>query len=134
MSARVLIVDDNDLNLRLFHDLLSSEGYQTLLSHGEGDIPGLVRAARPDLILMDIRLGAGDGLEATRMIKSDRRTVDIPVIAVTACAMKGDEERFRATGCADYIAKPASLKYVLEVIRKHLSRSRHLAEAELMSA
>ncbi|WP_340107195.1 response regulator [Pikeienuella sp. HZG-20] len=120
MVKKVLIVEDNDLNLRLFNDLLASEGYDTVTSTGEGDVAGLARSILPDLILMDIRLKSADGLETTRRIKSDVATRSIPVIAITGCAMAGDEERIRATGFADYLTKPVSLAGFLSSVRRHL--------------
>ncbi|MEX2519207.1 MAG: response regulator [Paracoccaceae bacterium] len=120
MPKKVLIVEDNDLNLRLFNDLLAAEGYDTVTSTGEGDIAGLAARTRPDLILMDIRHGGGDGLETTRRIKSGASTGSIPVIAVTACAAAGDEDLARATGCVDYLMKPVSLAGLLRSVRDNL--------------
>lgn len=120
MAKKILIFDDNDLNLRLFNDVLASEGYDTLTSAcGEGALD-LARRARPDLIVMDINMPEIDGLEATRRIKRDAETSGIPVIAVTAHAMAGDEARIRAEGCADYLAKPVSLAGLLGAVRRHL--------------
>ena len=120
MRKKVLIVEDNDLNLRLFESILAGEGYETISSTGEGDVPGLAKRARPDLILMDMRHRGGDGLETTRLIKRDAETRAIPVIAVTGCALAGDEERIRAEGCDDYITKPVSLEGFLSSVRRHL--------------
>lgn len=130
MAKKVLIVEDNDLNLRLFNDLLELEGYQTITSSGEGDLTSLARITRPDLILMDVRLKSADGLEATRRIKKNPDTRAIPVIAITACAMAGDADRILASGCADYLTKPISLPWFLGTVRKHL----HNHEAELNNA
>lgn len=123
MAKKVLIVEDNDLNLRLFNDFLAAEGYDTVTSTGEGDIAGLAERTLPDLILMDIRLGGGDGLETTRRIKRGVATAAIPVIAVTACAGAGDEDLARATGCADYLMKPVSLAGLLQSVRENLHRA-----------
>lgn len=120
MTKKILIVEDNDLNRRLFNDVLASEGYDTVTSTGEEDIAILARSLLPDLILMDIRLRAGDGLEMTRRIKDDALTRKIPVIAVTGCAMAGDQERIMAEGCVDYLAKPVSLSGFLSSVRRHL--------------
>lgn len=120
MAKKVLIFDDNDLNRKLFNDVLSSEGYETLTSNGDDDALDLARRLRPDLIVMDINMPETDGLEATRRIKRDDETRGIPVIAVTACAMAGDEDRIRAEGCSDYIAKPVSLSGFLSSVRRHL--------------
>lgn len=120
MRKKVLIVEDNALNLRLFNDLLAAEGYDTVTSTGAEDVAVLAREVLPDLILMDIRLSHGDGMETTRRIKGDAATRRIPVIAVTGCAMAGDEERIRANGCDDYLAKPVSLEGFLSSVRRHL--------------
>ncbi|QIE55911.1 response regulator [Pikeienuella piscinae] len=120
MQKKILIVEDNALNLRLFNDLLAAEGYDTVTSNGEGDIAGLARTTRPDLIVMDMRLAQNDGLETTRRIKRDETTRAIPVIAITGCAMAGDEERIMATGCADYLTKPVTLQGFLSSVRRHM--------------
>lgn len=120
MRKTVLIVEDNDLNLRLFNDVLAAEGYDTVTSDGAGDVTGLARAVMPDLILMDMRHSGGDGLETTRRLKRDRATAAIPVIAVTGCAMAGDEARIRAAGCEDYLTKPVSLAGLVSAVRARL--------------
>ena len=120
MRKKVLIVEDNDLNLRLFNDVLAAEGYETLTATGEEDVPAMARRARPDLILMDMRHRGGDGVETTRRLKRDGETSGIPVIAVTGRARAGDEARFRAEGCADYLVKPVSLVHFLGSVRRHL--------------
>jgi two-component system cell cycle response regulator DivK len=120
MPKKVLIVEDNELNMKLFCDLIESLGHQTLRT-GEGLAAfTLARAHRPDLILMDIQLPAISGLEVTRWLKEDEDLRAIPVIAVTAFAMKGDEERIRDGGCAAYIAKPISVSRFLETMRRFL--------------
>ncbi|MEM7523876.1 MAG: response regulator [Pseudomonadota bacterium] len=120
MSKRVLIVEDNDLNRRFFNDVLVLEGYETLSTAKGDEAAALASAALPDLILMDIRMPDADGLEATRRLKRDPATEAIPVIAVTGCALSGDEERFRGEGCADYLAKPVSIAGFLSCVEKHL--------------
>lgn len=120
MAKKVLIVEDNDLNLRLFNDLLAAEGYQTMTAADGSDAIILARDSAPDLILMDINLPRQSGLHATRRLKADARLAGIPVIAVTAHAMDGDEQRILAAGCADYIAKPVSLPGLLSKVRQHL--------------
>ncbi len=116
----ILIVEDNDLNMKLFNDLLSSAGYRTLTTRSGQDALALARRHRPDLILMDIQLPEVSGLEVTKWLKDDEELQHIPVIAVTAFAMKGDEEKIRQGGCEDYIAKPISLRPFLETIQRHL--------------
>jgi two-component system cell cycle response regulator DivK len=109
MKKTVLIVEDNELNMKLFNDLLEAHGYATLkTSHGI-EAMELARAHRPDLILMDIQLPEVSGLEVTRWLKQDDELKSIPVIAVTAFAMKGDEERIREGGCEAYLSKPISV-------------------------
>lgn len=120
MSKKVLIVEDNELNMKLFHDLLDSQGYETLQTREGMQALALARAHRPDLILMDIQLPEISGLEVTKWLKDDEELHHIPVIAVTAFAMKGDEERIRQGGCEAYISKPISVMHFLETVRQHL--------------
>ena len=120
MSKKVLIVEDNELNMKLFHDLLDSQGYETLQTREGLQALALARQHRPDLILMDIQLPEISGLEVTKWLKDDEELAHIPVIAVTAFAMKGDEERIRQGGCEAYISKPISVMHFLETVRKHL--------------
>lgn len=114
----VLIVEDNELNMKLFHDLLNAHGYGTLQTRDGVQALELARHHRPDLILMDIQLPEVSGLEVTRWLKGDEALKHIPVVAVTAFAMKGDEEKIRAEGCEAYIAKPISLKDLLKTVRR----------------
>jgi two-component system, cell cycle response regulator DivK len=118
MTQTVLIVEDNELNMKLFVDLLEGAGYRVLQS-GEG-VAGfqLARAERPDLIVMDIQLPAISGLEVTRWLKEDPELAHIPVVAVTAYAMKGDKARMLEGGCEAYLAKPISVVSFLETIRR----------------
>jgi two-component system cell cycle response regulator DivK len=118
----VMIVEDNELNMKLFHDLLEAQGYRTLQCRLGREAYGTARAERPDLIVMDIQLPEVSGLEATQQIKADPELRHIPVIAVTAFAMKGDEERIRAGGCEAYMSKPISVAKFLETIRSFLER------------
>ncbi len=120
MPKKVLIVEDNELNMKLFHDLLEAQGYMTLETRDGLAALTMAREHRPDLILMDIQLPEISGLEVTKWLKDDEALTHIPVIAVTAFAMKGDEERIRAGGCAAYIAKPISVAHFLDTIRRHL--------------
>ncbi len=117
---KVLIVEDNELNMKLFHDLLEVHGYETLQTRDGREALELARQHRPDLILMDIQLPEVSGLDVTRWIKADESLKQIPVIAVTAFAMKGDEEKIRSGGCEAYIAKPISVTNFLETIERVL--------------
>ena len=121
MSKTVLIVEDNELNMKLFHDLLDSQGYRTLQTREGLQALALARQHHPDLILMDIQLPEVSGLEVTKWIKEDDDLKAIPIIAVTAFAMKGDEEKIREGGCEDYIAKPISVAKFLETVQRFLS-------------
>jgi two-component system cell cycle response regulator DivK len=116
----VMIVEDNELNMKLFHDLLDAHGYRTLQTRTGMEALRLARQERPDLILMDIQLPEVSGLEVTKWLKDDETLCDIPVIAVTAFAMKGDEERIRRGGCEAYISKPISIATFLDAVRRHL--------------
>ena len=120
MGKTVLIVEDNELNMKLFHDLLDAHGYTTVATRNGIEALDLARSHRPDLILMDIQLPEVSGLEVTKWLKDDEDLRAIPVVAVTAFAMKGDEERIRAGGCAAYIAKPISVAHFLDTIRTYL--------------
>jgi two-component system cell cycle response regulator DivK len=118
MAKRVLIVEDNDLNMKLFHDLLEAHGYDILQTKDGMEALQLAREHRPDLILMDIQLPEVSGLEVTKWIKEDDDLKAIPVIAVTAFAMKGDEEKIREGGCEAYIAKPISVASFLQTVAR----------------
>ena len=123
MSKKVLIVEDHELNMKLFHDLLDSPGYETLQTREGLQALALARLHKPDLILMDIQLPEISGLEVTKWLKDDEELSHIPVVAVTAFAMKGDEERIRNGGCEAYISKPISVMHFLDVVRKHLGHA-----------
>ena len=120
MTKQVMIVEDNELNMKLFNDLLEAKGYQTIQTRNGMDALGLAREHVPDLILMDIQLPEVSGLEVTKWLKEDDRLHAIPVIAVTAFAMKGDEERIRKGGCEAYISKPISVSKFLETIETYI--------------
>jgi two-component system cell cycle response regulator DivK len=121
MSKKILIVEDNELNMKLFRDLLEVHGYTTIETRDGREALELAREHRPDLILMDIQLPEVSGLEVTKWIKQDEQLKSIPIIAVTAFAMKGDEEKIRTGGCEAYIAKPITVATFLETIEKVLS-------------
>ncbi len=118
----VLIVEDNELNMKLFHDLLDAHGYKTLQTRDGMEALDIARENRPDLILMDIQLPEVSGLEVTKWLKEDDSLADIPVIAVTAFAMKGDEEKIIEGGCEAYIAKPISVASFLDTIKSFLEK------------
>ncbi|WP_310619505.1 response regulator [Flexibacterium corallicola] len=120
MQKTVLIVEDNELNMKLFNDLLEAHGYATLKSRNGIEALDLARSHTPDLILMDIQLPEVSGLEVTKWIKEDEALKNIPIIAVTAFAMKGDEERIRQGGCEAYISKPISVGKFLQTVRSFL--------------
>ena len=120
MSKTVLIVEDNELNMKLFHDLLEAQGYQTLQTREGLQALALAREHRPDLILMDIQLPEISGLEVTKWLKEDDELRSIPVIAVTAFAMKGDEERILEGGCEAYLSKPISVMSFIDLIKRFL--------------
>lgn len=115
-----MIVEDNELNMKLFNDLLESRGYDIIQTRDGMEALKLARSERPDLILMDIQLPEVSGLEVTKWIKEDDDLKSIPIIAVTAFAMKGDEEKIREGGCEAYIAKPISVSNFLETVAKYL--------------
>jgi two-component system cell cycle response regulator DivK len=121
--AKVLIVEDNAANMTLATFLLQSAGHSVLSARDAETGLTLARSEQPDLVLMDIQLPGMDGLEATAMLKRDGATRDIPVVALTALAMKGDEERIRAAGCDGYIAKPLAYRDFLATIATHLVKA-----------
>ena len=121
VRKKVLIVEDNDLNMKLFNDLLVAHGYGTLQTRDGIEALALARQHHPDLILMDIQLPEVSGLQVTQWIKKDDDLRMIPIIAVTAFAMKGDEEKIRDGGCEAYIAKPISVASFLRTVERFLS-------------
>jgi two-component system cell cycle response regulator DivK len=123
MAKTVLIVEDNELNMKLFHDLLEAHGYHTVGTRNGIDALELARKHHPDLVLMDIQLPEVSGLEVTKWLKDDPQLKNIPVIAVTAFAMKGDEERIREGGCEAYLSKPISVGKFIETIRHFLGNA-----------
>ncbi|HHK74095.1 MAG TPA: response regulator, partial [Rhizobiales bacterium] len=120
MPKTVLIVEDNELNKKLFNDLLEAHGYLTLETGNGLEALELARQHMPDLILMDIQLPEVSGLEVTKWLKEDETLSHIPVVAVTAFAMKGDEKRIREGGCEAYISKPISVAGFMETINAFL--------------
>ena len=118
---KILIVEDNELNMKLFNDLLEAQGYYTLQSKNGLEALALARRHRPDLILMDIQLPEVSGLQVTKWIKDDDDLRTIPVVAITAFAMKGDEQKIRDGGCEAYIAKPISVASFLHTVARFLA-------------
>src|SRR5438046_15691 len=114
----VLVVEDNELNLKLLNDLLEYQGYTVIATRLGEPALGLARQYKPDLILMDIQLPDISGMEATQRLKSDEQTRDIPVIAVTAFAMSGDEARILASGCDAYLSKPFNVAEFLRLVEQ----------------
>jgi two-component system cell cycle response regulator DivK len=120
VSKTVLIVEDNELNMKLFNDLLEANGCTTLQARNGTQAMDLARAHIPHLILMDIQLPEVSGLEVTRWLKDDAALNHIPIIAITAFAMRGDEEKIRQGGCEAYLSKPISVVKFLETVRHYL--------------
>ena len=121
MSKTIMIVEDNELNMKLFNDLLQASGYDTLQARDGRDVIKMARKHRPALILMDIQLPGLSGLEVTKLIRSDDDLRETPVIAVTAFAMKGDEQTIRAGGCDAYISKPVSAAAFVDTVTRFLN-------------
>jgi two-component system cell cycle response regulator DivK len=115
-GRKVLLVEDNAANMTLATFLLQSAGYEVITATDAETGVSLARSQSPALILMDIQLPGMDGLQATAQLRADESTRAIPVIALTALAMKGDEERIRAAGCDGYIAKPLDYKSFLATV------------------
>ena len=118
--GKILIVEDNELNLKLFRDLLKSYGYTVLDTKDGSEAINLVKEHLPNLIVMDIQLRGLSGFDIIQQIKADKDIQHIPIVAVTAFAMKDDKDRILASGCEAYVPKPISIAPFLEVIRKHI--------------
>ena len=121
MTKTVLIVEDNELNMKLFNDLLEANGRATLRAKSGVEAVNIARQHKPDLILMDIQLPEVSGLEVTRWLKEDPELRGIPVVAITAFAMKGDEEKILQGGCEGYLSKPISVAKFLETVNAFLA-------------
>jgi two-component system cell cycle response regulator DivK len=124
MAHTILIVEDNELNMKLFNDLLEAHGYTTVTTRDGTKALDLTREHKPNLILMDIQLPEVSGLDVTRQIKAEDDLKSIPVIAVTAFAMKGDEDKIRECGCEGYVSKPISIASFIETIKSHLAQEK----------
>jgi two-component system cell cycle response regulator DivK len=122
MRKKVLIVEDNELNMKLFHDLLQAKGFEPIQTREGATALDMVRRHRPDLILMDIQLPGKSGVDVMREIKADPELAHIPIVAVTAFAMKKDEEWIRSGGCDAYITKPITVAGFLETVGRFLNR------------
>ena len=120
MAKTVLIVEDNELNMKLFNDLLDASGFETVRAMNGEEAFRLAKQHIPDLIVMDVQLPEASGLEVTQWIKAEPSTANVPVVAVTALAMKGDEEKILSAGCDAYIAKPISVQTFLDTVKRFL--------------
>lgn len=120
-TKKILIVEDNELNLKLFRDLLGAHGFETFETKDGLNVPSLAREIKPDLILMDIQLPEISGFDITKNLKAEKDLRDIPIIAVTAFAMKDDEERILRAGCEAYISKPISIMPFLQTVERFLN-------------
>jgi len=120
MSKVVLVVDDDPRSMKLTYDLLGVFGYTTLAATNGQQAVEMAKIHKPDLILMDIQLPVMDGLSATRLIKRDTDIAHIPIIATTAYAMKGDQEKTIEAGCQGYITKPIDIQLLLRTVEKYL--------------
>jgi CheY-like chemotaxis protein len=123
-AARVLVIEDNPMNMELVSDLLRIEGHHVLEARTAFEALNLLRDVTPDLILMDIQLPGLNGLDLTRKLKEDQRTSRIPVIAITAYAMMGDDEKALEAGCAGYIPKPIDIQHFSRVVGEVLGGKR----------
>jgi len=121
MAKLILIVEDEPKNLTLLRDLLQVSGYKTIEATDGKQGVELAKSKKPDLILMDVQMPVMDGLEAARILKADTTTSNIPVLALTSYAMKGDEERILQAGCDGYLAKPFNIQELLKEVAKYLS-------------
>jgi two-component system, cell cycle response regulator DivK len=117
----ILVVDDNATNMKLLRVLLASQGYDVRTAGDASDAMEVIKGFRPRLILMDIQLPGMSGLELTSLLKADPATRDIIIVAITAYAMKGDEEKARRAGCDGYISKPIDTRTLASVIERHLA-------------
>ncbi len=121
-GKKILIIDDNPMNLELVSDLLELHGFLTLKAEDSQMGIELANTMKPDLILMDIQLPGIDGMDATRILKKDTITADIPIVALTAHAMKGDEEKILRAGCTGYISKPINTREFPKIVMSYLKK------------
>ena len=118
-GERVLVVEDNEKNMKLVRDVLQAKGYRTLEAATGAQAVELAAEHAPDLVLMDIQLPGIDGVEALRRLRADERTASIPVLALTAQAMHGDRERFLAAGFDGYLSKPVNIVELVATVKQH---------------
>ena len=121
MPAKILVVEDNVMNMEFATDLLETRGYQVLQATTVPEAREILWSTRPDLILLDIQLPGVDGLTLAQELRNDPRTREIPIVALTALAMKGDEERVRQAGCSTYISKPIEMHTFLATVARQLA-------------
>ena len=122
LGKRVLIVEDNEKNMKLFRDVLQATGYRTLQATTGEEAVELALSQAPALVLMDVQLPGIDGVEALKRLRQNERTASIPVLALTAQAMSGDRERFLEAGFDGYLAKPVDVGELIEAVREHCDR------------
>ena len=115
----ILVVEDNEKNMKLFRDILGATGYRTLEATSGERAVELARSQEPDLVLMDIQLPGIDGVEALARLRGDERTAQVPVLALTAQAMEGDHERFLSAGFDAYVSKPVDIAELVATVRRH---------------
>ena len=120
MHKTVLIVEDDYLNMMFYNDVLEAHGYGTLQATDGAPVLAMAREHKPDLILMDMQLPGASGMDITRSLKQDEQARNIPVVAVTAMAMRGDEAKIRAAGCDGYLSKPIGVAGFIETVRRHI--------------
>jgi two-component system cell cycle response regulator DivK len=118
-GERILVVEDNDRNMKLFRDVLGATGYRTFEATTGSEVVELAAEHTPDLVLMDIQMPDVDGVEALRRLRADERTAAIPVLAVTAQAMQGDREHFLAQGFDGYLSKPVNVRELIGTVRRY---------------
>jgi CheY-like chemotaxis protein len=118
-GERILVVEDNEKNMKLFRDVLSASGFRTLEATTGGEAVDMASEHTPDLVLMDIQLPDLDGVQALHRLRADERTAAIPVLALTAQAMRGDRERFLAEGFDGYVSKPVNVRELVGIVRQH---------------
>lgn len=120
MTRTILIADDDKKSIKLLRDVLQASGYSVAVARDGRETVALAQARKPDLILMDIRMPVMDGIAAMKELKADPNTDRIPIIAITAHAMRGDKERFIQQGFDDFLAKPVDIHVLLDRVRLHL--------------
>ena len=118
-GEQILVVEDNEKNMKLFRDVLAATGFRTLEATTGGEAVDMASEHTPDLVLMDIQLPDLDGVQALRRLRANERTAAIPVLALTAQAMRGDRERFLAEGFDGYVSKPVNVRELIEIVRQH---------------